>query len=98
MKIEQILELNEIIKLLNEFFNILDGHLVDMIPNQSIAELYLLGKARIMESDGIDVYRMYNYMEDVLSNAADVKCILPFYYENFNERLNNLVESDKKWK
>lgn len=96
MKIEQIVELNEIIKLLNEFFNILDCHLVNMIPNQSIAELYLLGNARIMESDGIDVYKMYNYMEDVLSNASDAKCVLPFYYENFNERLNNLVESDKE--
>ena len=96
LKIEQILELGYLITLLNEFFNILDKHLVTMIPNQSIAELYLLGKANLMESDAVDVYRMYNFMETALNSAEEVKCILPFYYENFNDILNGLVENNKK--
>ncbi len=96
LKIEEIIELGSIIKLLNEFFNILDKHLVDMIPNQSVAELYLLGKANLIESDGIDVYKMYNYIEEVLTNANEVKCILPFYHENFNDKLNDLVDNRKR--
>lgn len=96
LKIEEIVELGSIIKILNEFFNILDKHLVDMIPNQSVAELYLLGKANLIESDGIDVYKMYNYIEEVLTNAGEVKCILPFYHQYFNEKLNDLVDSKKK--
>lgn len=94
-KIEEILELNNVIKLLNEFFNILDKHFVKMIPNKSVAELYLLGKANLIESDGIDVYKMYNYIEDVLTGAGEVKCVLPFYHEKFNEKLNGLVDDDK---
>ena len=96
LKIEQILELGYLISLLNEFFNILDKHLVRMIPNQSVAELYLLGKANLMESDAVDVYRMYNFMENALDGAEEVKCILPFYYENFNDILNGLAEKNKK--
>ena len=96
LKIEQILELSDLINLLNEFFNILDKHLVNMIPNQSVAELYLLGKANLIESDSIDVYKMYNFIETALSNADEVKCVLPFYYENFNEKLNELAQNNKK--
>ena len=96
LQIEGILEFEMIVEILNQFFNILDKHLVEMIPNQSIAELYLLGKANLMESDAVDVYRMYNFMETALNSAEEVKCILPFYYENFNDILNGLVENNKK--
>lgn len=95
LKIENILEFNEVVTLLNEFFNIIDRHLVEMIPNESVAELYLLGKATMMESDDIDVNRLYNYIESSLSQANEVKCVLPFYYESFNRKLNALVEIDR---
>ena len=95
LQIENVLELNKTIDVLNRFFNILDKHLVDMIPNQSISELYLMGQASLIESGDIDVYRTYNYIENALQEAEFVKCVLPFYYENFNEKLNNLVEKGK---
>lgn len=95
LQIENILELNRTIILLNEFFNILDKHIVHMIPNESILELYLLGKASLIESNDFDVYRTYNFIENSLSLANNVKCIFPFYYESFNEKLNDLVEDNK---
>lgn len=95
LQIENILELNKTIDVLNKFFNILDKHLVGMIPNQSIAELYLIGQASLIESGDIDAYRTYNYIENALNEAEFVKCVLPFYYERFNDNLNNLVEDDK---
>ena len=96
LQIEQIMELGSIIMVLNEFFNILDKHLVNMIPNQSVAEMYLLGKASLIESDGVDVYKIYNFIEDALTGANEVRCILPFYYENFNDRLNALARNGKE--
>ncbi|MBE6492806.1 MAG: DUF1724 domain-containing protein [Methanobrevibacter sp.] len=93
LKIETILELNEIIYTLNKFFNILDKHLVDMIPNESVAELYLIGQANLIESRDIEAYRIYDYIEHVLNQAKEVKCILPFYYENFNRQLDGLIEN-----
>ena len=95
IEIENILELNDIMNVISKFFNILDKHLVDMIPNSSIAELYLLGHAKLIESGDIDAYRTYNYIEDALAKAKCVKCILPFYYESFNKQLNKLVKSKK---
>lgn len=91
VKIQNVLELRDIIYLLNEFFNILDGHIVDVIPNESVCELYLLGKASLMESSGVDAYRTYNFIENALSKAQLVKCILPFYYEPFFTVLNELI-------
>ncbi len=69
---------------------------MDMIPNQSVAELYLLGNARIIESDGVDVYRIYKFIEDALDTAEEVKCVLPFYYEAFNDKLNDMAKNNKK--
>lgn len=95
LKIENILELNDIINTLNKFFNILDKHLVDVIPNESVAELYLIGRASLIESKEIDAYRTYNYIVNALKEANEVKCILPFYYEEFNRELEILVENEK---
>lgn len=95
VRIENVLELNRMVCLLNEFFNILDGHIVDMIPNESVAELYLLGKANLMESSGVDAYRTYNYIENSLSRAETVKCIMPFFYEPFFDVLAELVLQEK---
>ncbi len=95
VRIENVLELNRMICLLNEFFNILDGHIVDMIPNESVVELYLLGKARLMESSGVDAYRTYNFIESSLSQAESVKCIIPFIYEPFFDVFNELISQNK---
>ena len=95
VKIENVLELNRIVFLLNEFFNILDGHIVDSIPNESVAELYLLGKANLMESSGVDAYRTYNLIENSLSQAESVKCVMPFFYEPFFDILLELISQEK---
>ena len=98
VKIENVLELNRIVFLLNEFFNILDGHIVDSIPNESVAELYLLGKANLMESSGVDAYRTYNLIENSLSQAESVKCVMPFFYEPFFDILSELISQEKMLK
>lgn len=95
LKMGNVLELNGIIKVLDEFFNILDKHLVDMIPEKSITEMDMLEKANVIESDGFDVYRVYKYIADALTTANHVKCILPFYYEEFNDKLNDLSIKNK---
>ena len=94
LHMEDILELNEIIGLVNEFFNILDRHVVDIIPNQSVEELFLLGKANLIESEGVDAYKTYNYIENILKSCENVKCVLPFYYENFSRLLNKKKKAE----
>lgn len=95
VQMKDVLELKEVVNLLNRFFNIIDGHVIDMIPNQSVAELYLLGKAELLESDRIDAYNINNFIEDALKDANRVRAVLPFYHLGFNQILNDLVKRDK---
>ena len=92
VQMKNVLELKEIVNLLNNFFNIIDGHVVDVIPEESVAELYLLGKANLLESCGVDAYKIYNFIENALKDANEVRCILPVYHVDFNKRFNSLVK------
>lgn len=92
VQMKDVLELKEVVNLLNRFFNIIDGHVIDMIPNQSVAELYLLGKAELLESTGIDAYKINNFIENAIDNAKRARCILPFYQTDFNKKLNELIK------
>lgn len=90
-----VLELKDVVNLLNKFFNMIEGHVVSMIPEQSINELYMLDHSSLLESGGIDAYKIYNFIEDALSDANRVRCVLPFYHLNFNKQLNYLVKKGK---
>ncbi|WP_405293340.1 helix-turn-helix transcriptional regulator [Methanobrevibacter sp.] len=92
---KHILEVKEVVNLLNRVFNIVDGHVVDMIPEESVNELHLLENVELLESGGIDAYRIHDFIEDALSGAERVRCILPFYQLNINKKLNDLVRNGK---
>ena len=93
--ISNILDLKDTIKLFAKFFNILDAHIVDLIPEKSVAELYLLGKAILVESNDKDIYKTYNIIGHALEDAGSLKCIFPFFYEDFNMYINDLIGEDK---
>lgn len=92
--ISNILELNHTIKLLNKFFNILDAHIVDIIPEESVAELYLLGNAVLIESTDKDIYKVYNIIKCALEEACCLKCVLPVVHDDFNKCINDLIDGD----
>lgn len=95
VQMRNVLELNEIIHILNKFFSIIDGHTVDMIPDQSVLELHLIENADLLESDGIDAYKILDFIEGSLENAKWVQCILPFYHLNVNKKLNSLIKNGR---
>lgn len=84
-----ILEVKDVVNALEKFFNIIHDHIVDMIPNQSIVELYLMKDANLLESDGLDAYKIYNFIEEILIGAKNVMCIFPFFHIDFNQILND---------
>ena len=95
VRIEDLLEFNCVIMLINDFFNILVNHDVDMIPPESVSELYLLRNANLMESSGVDAYRTYNFIDKCLAMASNVKCVLPFYYEPFFTSIEDLLSKKR---
>ena len=94
VRIENMMEFNAVMMLINDFFNILVNHTVDMIPPESASEIYLLRNANLMESSGVDAYRTYNFIDKCLSMASEVKCVLPFYYEPFFSSLEESISKN----
>lgn len=95
VQMKHVLELKEVVNLLKRLFNIIDGHVIDMVPDKSVNEIYLLRKANLLESVGIDAYKINNFIESALADANRARCILPFYQLNFNNMLNSLVNDGK---
>lgn len=93
--IGNVLELDKILFIIDEFFNIFEGHVVDVLPDDSIFNLSHLEKAHLLESSGIDVYRTYTLIQNCLTDAGDVKCIMPFFYEPFFDIFNELISDGK---
>ena len=75
--------------------NIIYGHVVENLPIESIFELYLLNQVELLESDGINVDQIINFIETNLKEAEVVHCISPIYYDEFNQILDDLVKNDK---
>lgn len=63
-----------------------------MIPEKSVAQLYLLGRAILVESNEKEVYRTYNIIQHALNEASSLKCVLPFFYGDFNKYINDLID------
>ena len=95
IKIESILELHWLLVLLDEFFNIINDHIVENIPEESVYELYILNMSSLIESSDMDVYKTINFIEDSLDGAENVKCIIPFYHSSINNKLNELAKKNK---
>lgn len=95
VRIENLMEFNSVIMLINDFFNILVNHVVDMIPPESVSEIHLLRNANLMESSGVDAYRTYNFIDKCLSMASEVRCVLPFYYEPFFKSIEESISQNR---
>lgn len=95
IRIGNILELDSMFSLIDEFFNILHGHIVDMIPVDSILDFKMLQTAVMMESSGVDAYRTYQYIQNCLKDAECVRCVMPIFYEPYFEVLSELISDEK---
>ena len=95
LQVKNILEFSVTANLLDRIFNIVEGHEIDEIPKKSVEEMYLIGESELLESDCVDVDRIFNFIDDVLAKSKSVRAILPIYHENINFRLNELIAQDK---
>lgn len=96
LQMKNIIELAIVINLLEEIFNIIQGHVVNKLPHESVIELYLLEQAKLIESQECDADKIYEIIKHTLNEANSARCILPIYYDEVNDELNNL-EKEKKF-
>ena len=53
-----------------------------------------LDNIRLLEADGLNVYKTYEFIEKSLKHAKYVNAILPFSYDSFNGHFNRLLFDD----
>ena len=90
-----LFDLDDLMILLNDISAISLNHNVNSIPKDSICDLYRLKKIHLVESDGLDAYKTYALIESTIRKAHDVHAILPFSYDEFNGRFNDLLSKNK---
>lgn len=95
LQVKNIQEFSVTVNLLDEIYNIIEGHAISEIPINSVNDMYLLGDSELMESDCINMDKIFNLIDDTLSQAKSARCILPIYHENINSRLNELISKGK---
>lgn len=95
LQIRNILEFSVTVNLLGKIFNIVEGHDIGKIPRQSVEDLHLLGDAELLESDCVDMDKVFNFIDDTLARAKSTRAILPIYHESINHRLNDLAIKEK---
>lgn len=95
LQMNNVLNLSVVVNLLEDIFNIIEGHVVDNIPIESVLEFHLLHGAELLESTAVNVDLVINFIEEKIAEADCVVCVLPVYYEGFNQKLNELMDRDK---
>lgn len=93
--IKELIELNNVIKVLDNLFHIIEGHDLECIPMCSKLELYLLEESKLLESNIVDVYKFFNYIDEALQNAKYVHCIIPVYHQKFKDRFNEIADNHR---
>ena len=91
LQIRNLLEFSVTVNLLEEIFNIVEGHDISKIPKKSVEDMHLLGDCELLESDCVDMDRVFNFIDDTLAQAKSTRAILPIYHESINYRLNDLA-------
>ena len=91
LQMNNMLNFAIIVNLLDEIFNIIEGHVVEGLPEKSILEFYLLRDVDLLESDAVNVDLVIDLIEEKIAGADCVVCVLPIYYEGFNQKLNELI-------
>ena len=95
LQIRNLLEFSVTVNLLEEIFNIVEGHDISKIPKKSVEDMHLLGDCELVESDCVDMDKVFNFIDDTLAQAKSTRAILPIYHESINYRLNDLAVKGK---
>lgn len=93
---DNIIKLDKLMILLDRIAPISQNHIVRSIPLDSVNSLICLDDVELMEADGLNVYKTYDFIEKSINRSKYVNAILPFSYNNFNDSFNSLASKNRK--
>lgn len=89
-----LFDLDDLMILLKDISSISLNHNVHSIPVESICTFHYLNNIHLVESDGLDAYKIYSLIENSILNAHKIHAILPFSYDAFNKRFNDALSKN----
>lgn len=93
---DNIIKLDKLMILLDRIAPISYDHNVKSIPRDSIYNMNYLEDVEVMETDELNAYKTFDFIEKSITKSKYIKAILPFSYNDFNESLNKLASKDRK--
>lgn len=94
--VANMLRLGELMTLLERIAPISQDHIVRALPLDSIYNFHNLENINLIESDGMNVYKTYELIEKAIKKANYLNAILPFSYNNFNDKIKLLASKNKE--
>lgn len=91
LQMDNLIKLDNLMNLLEIISPIINGHRVKSIPRDSVENIHHLDNIELIESNGFNVYKTYEFIEKSILNAKSVNAILPFSYHEFNTLFNRLL-------
>lgn len=94
--IKNLSEFNGIIGILKEFFNMFEAHRVRSLPGKAVCSLYLMEKGKLIESTGINAYKISSIVTDSVKGADWLKAVLPISFRELTENICESIEKGNK--
>lgn len=91
-----LINFDKVVCILNKFFNIFENHKVRSLPMESILELNMLENSKLIESCGIEFYKINEIILDTVKKSKELKAILPLSFADLTQELENFVKTGKK--
>ena len=91
LEMDNLIKIDNLMNLLEIIAPIMQGHRVKSLPMDSVVNIHHLENIELIESNGLNVYKAYEFIEKSILKAKSVNAILPFSYHEFNVLFNRLL-------
>ena len=89
-------ELNKTINILEIFNNLFENHKVRGIPNDLISEIHMIEDSNLLESSGINAYKINKIILNNIKKSDSLKAIIPINFQDLTDSIGGLLEKGKK--
>lgn len=94
--LRNLLEFNNSLNVLRKFYNILENHKVRGIPDELISKIYMIEDSQLLESSGMNAYKINSVIIDTINKSDSLRIILPISFQELTESINTLIENNTK--
>lgn len=89
-------EFNKTINILETFNNLFENHKVRGMPNDLIYDLHMIKDSNLLESSGINAYKINKIILKNIKKSNSLKAFIPINFQDLTDSIDELLVKDKK--